>query len=541
VDNQLPAGIYETVLTDALQKRLTQLDEKLVYREELRPAESADRIAQLLARQIERALAGVPERDRVAVGVDVARRLLEELIAKLPRAEAVVETPLPPGEILSAIGEWEPDGSVRTAHRPMIPLVDTTLLTNAPGEPGVGSQIRTEIASADSIDLVMAFIRKSGLLPMMPALREHCARGRQLRVLTTTYTGSTEAAALDLLAELGAETRISYDLSTTRLHAKAWIFHRSTAFSTAYVGSSNLTHSAQVAGIEWNMRVSAARNPDVVEKIGAVFETYWQGGDFVDYDPSAFLEAMDRERKSRSGEITLLSPLEVRLQPFQERLLELIAVSRAQGRHRNLLVSATGTGKTVMAAVDYGRLRSTLPRARLLFVAHREEILDQSMATFRHVLREPTFGEKWVGGARPTTFEHVFASVQSLRPERIAHLAPDHFDVIVVDEFHHAAAPSYRLIMNDLRPHELLGLTATPERADGLPILHWFGDRIAAELRLWDAIEQHRPPPSRTTASTTASTFERSPGGAVAATTRPPSPMSTWATTRGSGLSTNSS
>jgi len=495
VDEALPAGLYEALLTRSLQAELAQIDQQLVQRQDLRPAESADRIAQLLARQIEHALAGVPERDRVAVGVDVARRLLETLAEKLPRADAVAETPIAPGEILSAIGEFQPDGTVRTAARPLIPLMDTTLLTNAPGEPGVGSQVRTEIASADSIDVVMAFIRKSGIVPILPQLREHCARGRRLRVLTTTYTGSTEASALDLLVELGAQVRVSYDVSVTRLHAKAWIFHRNTAFDTAYVGSSNLTHSAQVPGKEWNLRVSAARNPDVVEKIDAVFESYWQSGDFVDYDRTAFDQAMDQERKSRDDQTTVLSPLEVNLKPFQERLLELIELSRSQGQHRNLLVSATGTGKTVMAAVDYARLRSSLPRARLLFVAHREEILDQSIATFRQVLRDHAFGEKWVGGLRPAVFDHVFASVQSLKANRLEHLAPEHFDVIIVDEFHHAAAPSYRLIMDRLKPRELLGLTATPERADGLPILHWFGDRIAAELRLWDAIEQHRLAP----------------------------------------------
>lgn len=188
----------------------------------------------------------------------------------------------------------------------------------------------------------------------------------------------------------------------------------------------------------------------------------------------------------------LLSPIEIRLEPFQERLLELIEISRQHGYHRNLLVSATGTGKTVMAAVDYVRLRSTLRHPRLLFVAHREEILDQSRATFRHALRDHTFGEKWVGGARPEKFEHVFASVQSLSFANLDRLPADHFDVVVIDEFHHAAANSYRTLIERLEPKELLGLTATPERADGLPILHWFGDRIAAELRLWDAIEQHR-------------------------------------------------
>ncbi|MDT4987931.1 MAG: hypothetical protein QOI74_2025 [Micromonosporaceae bacterium] len=474
---------------------LSKTDEQLVKRHGLRSVDAADRIAQLLARQVERALDAVPESDRVATGVEVAQRLLDALDARLPRTDSARESPLSPGEVLSAIGERRPDGSVRTAERPLIPLMDTTLLTNAPGEPRVGSQVLTEIESADSIDLVMAFIRTSGLFPMIAALRDHCARGRRLRVLTTTYTGSTEAKALDLLTDLGANVRVSYDVSTTRLHAKAWLFHRRTAFSTAYVGSSNLTHSAQVAGLEWNVRVSAARNPDVVKKIDAVFESYWQGGDFVPYAEAEFLEALERSRRSSGRDVAVLSPLEVRLEPFQERMLELIELSRGRGHHRNLLVSATGTGKTVMAAVDYARLRGTLPRARLLFVAHRAEIIDQSLAMFRHVMRDHAFGERWVGGVRPTAFDHVFASVQSLTASRLEHLVADHFDVIIVDEFHHAAAPSYRFIMDQLTPRELLGLTATPERADGLPVLHWFGGRIAAELRLWDAIEQHRLAP----------------------------------------------
>ena len=304
----------------------------------------------------------------------------------------------------------------------------------------------------------------------------------------------TEAKALDLLADLGAEVRVSYDVSTTRLHAKAWLFHRRTAYATAYVGSSNLTHSAQSAGMEWNVRVSGARNPDVIEKINAVFASYWESGDFVPYEAERFRAETDRSRRSGDG-LAGLSPVEVRLEPFQERLLELIALSREAGYHRNLLVSATGTGKTVMAAVDYARLRATLPRSRLLFIAHRQEILDQSRATFQHTLRDPTFGERWVAGERPEAFDHVFASIQSIAAVGLDHLPPDHFDIVIVDEFHHAAASSYNRLLEHLEPRELLGLTATPERADGLPILLWFGDRIAAELRLWDAIEQHRLAP----------------------------------------------
>ena len=145
-----------------------------------------------------------------------------------------------------------------------------------------------------------------------------------------------------------------------------------------------------------------------------------------------------------------------------------------------------------MAALDYLRLRESLPRARLLFVAHREEILTQSRGTFRQALRDPTFGELWVGTYRPRQFEHVFASIQSLTTTGLAHLDPAHFDVVVMDEFHHAAARTYRTMLDHLRPIELLGLTATPERSDGLPILDWFDGRIAAELRLWDAIDQQR-------------------------------------------------
>ena len=176
-------------------------------------------------------------------------------------------------------------------------------------------------------------------------------------------------------------------------------------------------------------------------------------------------------------------------------MLELIELSRQRGHHRNLLVAATGTGKTVMAALDYATLTGRLGRSRLLFIAHREEILDQSLATFRYALRDASFGEKWVGGARPTRFDHVFASIQSLHAGDLDALPSDHFDVVIVDEFHHAAAASYRRILDHLQPVELLGLTATPERSDGLPILQWFDDRIATELRLWEAIDQQHLSP----------------------------------------------
>ena len=488
-------GLYESLITEAVDRELAALGGALeVRRGELRPADAADRIALHLGILARRVIDGLSEKDRVEVGIEIAGALVKRL-TEAASDELGLED-VPTKDVLRAILRRLPTGQAKELAEPLIPLLDTTLLTNAPGEPRVGQQINTEVDSADRIDVIIAFIRRSGIRPLLSRLREHCESGLQLRVLTTTYTGTTEAAALDELQDAGAQVRVSYDTGSTRLHAKAWLFHRDSGFSTAYIGSSNLTNWAHFSGLEWNVRVSGARNPDVIEKMTAVFDAYWHGGDFVPYERTEFLE-----RTEVTGAVFSpfrLSPLEVRPYPFQERLLEQIALSRQMGHRRNLLVAATGTGKTVMAALDYARLRDQLPRARLLFVAHRKEILEQSLSTFRHALRDAGFGELWVGRQRPTDFSHVFASIQSLNArsgQALQLLEPDHFDVVIVDEFHHAAASSYVRLLDRVKPRELLGLTATPERADGLPLLERFDNRIAAELRLWDAIDQHRLSP----------------------------------------------
>jgi superfamily II DNA or RNA helicase len=405
--------------------------------------------------------------------------------------EVDTDRPDPAAEVLRAVYGRRPDGTPEPIVEPLIPLLDSTLLTNSPDEPALAKQIEAEIHSARGDRRGDGVHPPLGHPPVPRPLRRHC-EGAGVAGPHHHLHQLHRAAALDELADLGAEVRVSYDQSTTRLHAKAWVFHRPSGTSTAYVGSSNLTRSAQVTGLEWNVRVSAARNRSILEKFAAVFDTYWSSGDFVAYDPAHFDEETERAGRADAGPLVLLSPTEVRPEPFQERLLELIELSRRRGHHRNLLVAATGTGKTVMAALDYARLRQRLERSRLLFVAHREELLDQALATFRHALRDASFGEKWVGGSRPVRFEHVFASIQSLSAAGLDHLAPDHFDVVIVDEFHHAAAPTYDRLLSHLDPVELLGMTATPERSDGLSILGWFDDRIAAELRLWDAIDQHR-------------------------------------------------
>ena len=232
--------------------------------------------------------------------------------------------------------------------------------------------------------------------------------------------GATERAALDrLVREFGAEVKIQYDAQRTRLHAKAWLFRRNTGFDTAYVGSSNLSRAALLDGVEWNVRLSRVGTPTLLEKFTATFDTYWNDTTFETYDPDR--DAIGSTTRCRgvgsdvgtTASTISLSGLEVRPYPYQQEMLEALDAERTvHDRHRNLVVAATGTGKTVIAALDYRSLcdRTTRDDLRLLFVAHRQEILEQSLRTYREVLGDGDFGELYVGGARPERWRHVFAS-----------------------------------------------------------------------------------------------------------------------------------
>jgi HKD family nuclease len=275
--DSLRPGLHEALLTRRLDELLAQLADGLLLAEvaELRDAEAADRVSRHVAGIVARAIDGAPEGQRS----DEALRIAAEVISRLQslidgKHDLDGDELRDPARVLVALLRRLPDGSPQAIERPLTPLLDTTVFTNAPGEPAVGHELRAEVPSADAIDVVMAFVRWSGVRPLIDALRRHCEAGKRLRILTTTYTNSTEQRALDELLRLGAEIKVSYDTSSTRLHAKAWVFHRESGYSTAYIGSSNLTHSAQVLGLEWNVRVSAVRNPDAVVKMAAVFASY---------------------------------------------------------------------------------------------------------------------------------------------------------------------------------------------------------------------------------------------------------------------------
>lgn len=471
-------GLYESVVTSGLLEGLETLD-LTAQLQAVEAGEAPAALASFLGGAVRDALLQAPAEARVGLANAVLRALQHgDQVAPGPQQLLALRRPVAPGV-------WA------LTTRPQTPLSQPALLTNARGEPSMGTELSAELDSADHVDLLCAFVKWSGLRLLEPALQRLAERQGRLRVVTTTYIGATEREALDrLVRDLRAEVRINYATTSTRLHAKAWLFDRATGFSTAYIGSSNLSRAALLDGLEWNVRLASGGTPELFSKFRATFDSYWADEAFEPYDPAADRDRLDDALAGARGgagpTLTILSGLDVKPYPHQSEILEQLDVERlVHDRHRNLVVAATGTGKTVVAALDYRRLGDKT----LLFVAHRREILEQSRTVYRNVLGDATFGELYVGGTRPERWRHVFASVQSLAAYGVDLLPPEHFDVVVLDESHHMEAASYRALLAHLRPEELLALTATPERADGVDIaLEFFDGRVAAELRLWDAL-----------------------------------------------------
>ncbi len=492
-------GVYEELVTQRMQEQLKQLSAAgwKAIDDEVSEESSPHVLARHISRAIGRRLSQLPQDKRVAVANQIIKSLASEA-ADLETTDVVELIADGPRQLL-ALAEREAPGVY--AIRPLTPLSETALITNSPEDPSLGSELRAELATADRIDLLCAFVKWYGIRVLESSLREAARRGVRIRVITTTYMGATDRHALDrLVRDFGAEVKVNYETRSTRLHAKAWLFRRNSGFDTAYVGSSNLSKAALLDGLEWNVRLSSVATPAVLSKFEASFDSYWNDIAFETYDPDRDARKLDEALGVAGGSMSnqdskiSLSGLEVRPYPHQADMLERLRVEReVRGHDHNLLVAATGTGKTVMAALDYRGLYKQWggkQYPRLLFVAHRKEILKQSVRKYREVLDDASFGEPLFSGELPRDWQHVFASVQSLTDQRLDQFDPKHFDIIVVDEFHHATASTYRRVLNHFKPKQLLGLTATPERADGLNVQdEFFEGRIAAEMRLWEALD----------------------------------------------------
>ncbi len=378
--------------------------------------------------------------------------------------------------------------------RPHTSLTESSLFTGSPQEPQLGHELLEEMRSADGVDILVSFIKWSGLRLLMPAFEDLRDRDIPVRLITTSYMGASDAPAVEWLAHLpNVEVRVSYDTERTRLHAKAYHFKRNSGFSTAYIGSANMSHAAITSGLEWNLKVTSQDMGHILEKFSVEFETYWNSREFIPFDPQhpEILRAAIAHGKERIKGPAVF--FDLRPHPFQERILEALERERSShDRWRNLVIAATGTGKTVVAAFDFKRFfEQKHKQAKLLFVAHRQEILQQAQATFANVLRDQNFGELLVGQFQANRLEHLFCSVGMLTSRRLwEQVGSGFYDYIVVDEAHHGVASSYRPLFDHFTPQILLGLTATPERMDGDNVAADFGNRFAAEIRLPEALEE---------------------------------------------------
>ncbi|MBR3224438.1 MAG: DUF3427 domain-containing protein [Atopobiaceae bacterium] len=492
-------GLYEQVVNELLAKQLTELPANINPSvADIDKAEASTILAAYIAQQAESMLAQASDK-----GLDTQVALANKMLSVIEESpEHAINTPA--RQLLSLVSTTQDKAKRKKSYivRPETSISHSSLFTGSQHEPQLETELNKEIASADRIDMLVSFIKWSGLRLLMPRLQAFAGRGGRLRIITTTYIGATDAKAIEELSKLpNTRIKVSFDSQHTRLHAKAYLFYRNTGFSTAYVGSSNISMPAITSGLEWNMKITAQDQPTVMDKMAATFASYWESSDFEEYTSqmrNRLVEAIEEERNPKHLHVemdAITHFLDVRPYPYQQDILDKLRAEReVANRWHNLVVAATGTGKTVISALDYRswcRLYSKGRNAKLLFVAHREEILKQSLSCFRMVLKDNNFGELLVGSSRVDSFDHLFCSIQSLNSRKLTETLPaNQYDYIVVDEFHHAAAPSYRRLLSYFKPKTLLGLTATPERLDGESILPWFDNRIAAEIRLPEAIDR---------------------------------------------------
>lgn len=492
----LKKGIYEHIINQETDRKMQEAEQSglVCVQQPIDGAESPQILANYLANAIRQKLEDTEEQqDRV----NLINRIMID--AGLLDDKQIVKPADLLAEVMTQQQSTLQNQSNSQTIRPISGFRVSNLFTGGSSTLSLGEEIRREIASADEICFIVSFLKVSGVRILLDDLKKFCSReGTRLRIITTTYCGATQAKAIEQLAALpNTEIRISYNTDIERLHAKSYIFVRNSGMNTAYIGSSNLSKSAQTEGLEWNMRVTSVENPHIIKTALATFEMYWNSPNFEDFRIGG-IEKFNKEihRNIFHTEATDFVYQRYTLLPHQKQILDKLRVEREdRGNFKNLIVAATGTGKTVISAFDYQEFTRTHSRARILFTAHREEILRQSLNTYRSVLQDANFGTLWAGSNRPqeaNEYEHLFVSISMFNSrfeEFFALLDSDFYDYIVIDEAHHSQADSYRKLFDHFQPQLLVGLTATPERMDGKDLRPDFGNRISAEIRLPQALQ----------------------------------------------------
>ena len=497
----LKNGLYEEVINKGLGEELDGSQDKLIKSAPIDKAEAAKILSKYITQVVERGLDNIVDNGGdIQSQIELANKIVSTIKTETRESDFdSLSVDKRAEQLLALLDKTNSIYGINERAeivRPVTSIAQSSLFTGAVHEPQMGTELKKEIASCDRIDFLVSFIKWSGLRIIYEDLKTFTCNGGKLRILTTSYMGATDIKSIEMLSQLpNTEIKVSYDTKRTRLHAKTYIFYRNTGFTTAYVGSSNLSNAAMTSGCEWNVKVTAQDLPDTIKKICATFESYWNSDEFELYtleQHDKLRDAIIRERGVDNGPDVAYF-FDVTPYPYQQEILDKIQAERQiRGNFKNLIVAATGTGKTVISAFDYKNFCKELGRpANLLFVAHREEILKQSIATFRGILKDNNFGNLFVGNEKPASLNNLFVSIQTFNSRTLTSVTtPDFYDYIIVDEFHHAAAHSYQEVLTYYKPKVLLGLTATPERMDGKSILEYFNNRITAEIRLPEAIDR---------------------------------------------------
>ena len=490
VTDMLQPGLYEQVINTALNSELSEIPDARKSVAPIDRAEASKVLAQYLADVVQKGLENVLDNGGdISAQIGLANQIVDLIQNTTKEADfAALGVDRRAEQLLALLREQDPRLAVgKTAadlSRPETSIAQSSLFTGAIHEPQMYTELKKEIVSADHIDMLVSFIKWSGLRLLMDELKEFTQNGGELRIITTSYMGATDVKAIEELRALpNTQIKVSYDTKRTRLHAKTYVFYRNTGFTTAYVGSSNLSNAAISSGLEWNVKVTRRDLPETIDKIAATFESYWNSSEFEYYseDQKERLARALKAEKYFDANNDEVYTMDIAPYSYQQEILDKLEAERTvRGYTRNLVVAATGTGKTVISALDYKRFCKQHPGkpCRLLFVAHREEILRQSLYTFRAVLKDANFGGLFVGNCKPESIDQLFLSIQTFNSQDFAaKTVSDFYDYIVVDEFHHAAAPTYQKLLSYYQPQILLGLTATPERMDGKSVLPYFNNR----------------------------------------------------------------
>lgn len=362
--------------------------------------------------------------------------------------------------------------------------------------------IRNELRRSSDFVFSVAFITTSALAQLKQELLDYHRRGGRGTIITSTYLDfNTPDMFRELMTLRGIEVLV-HPSAAVGFHPKGYVFEQD-GTTTAIVGSANLTDRALAENEEWNLRFSAAPDGDIVDQLWHAVDKQLSNSrpltqEWLDDYERHYLNVRTAVAPSPFDDapgIALADGFEdyegLRVTPnkMQQEALEAIQQVRDMGERRAVVISATGTGKTILSALD---VRHVDPR-RMLFVVHREQILDAAMAAYQKVLGVELHElGKYVGARKDLSARYVFATIQSIsQPENLARIAPDHFDYVLIDEVHRAGAQSYRRLVDHLEPEFLLGLTATPERTDGFNVFELFDHNVPYEIRLQAALEEN--------------------------------------------------